>query len=289
MLSKSADVLLRANPADVDGFRFGRQAAWLLISESPPDESGRTRAESPREHITQGIQELLAAANWEGLANTADMVSGQYPFWLDAVRYLATALENLGETHQRIRNVVVRELAALLARAPNLPDLAFDDGKPFADDETKAWIAGTVLAGGGGGGGGGAARSPVDKAVADAKKLVAEGQLPGAMGLLSRAITQAVSPAQRFKGRLELAKICLDNGLVEIASAQLEGLEKLAEHHRLIDWEPQICTDLYSNLYRVRRDLSRMSDDPELRTKLSTCFERLCQLDAAEALRILQS
>ena len=53
MLSKSADVLLRANPADVDGFRFGRQAAWLLISESPPDESGRTRAESPREHITQ--------------------------------------------------------------------------------------------------------------------------------------------------------------------------------------------------------------------------------------------
>jgi type VI secretion system protein VasJ len=215
------------------------------------------------------------------------MVSTQYPFWLDAIRFLVTALENLGETHQRARNVVVRELAALLARAPNLPDLAFDDGKPFADDETKAWIASTVLAGGGGGGGP-VARTPVDKAVADAKKLALEGQIPGAMGLLTRAIAQASSPSQRFKGRLELAKICLDNGLAEIASAQLESLEKVADWHRLMDWEPQICTDLYSNLYRVRRDLSRMSDDPELRAKLSGSFERLCQLDAAEALRILQ-
>ena len=105
---------------------------------------------------------------------------------------------------------------------------------------------------------------------------------------LARPPTQAGIPSHRFKGRLEIAKLCLTAGQNEIALAQLEGLEKVAEQHRLIDWEPQLATDLYVHLYRIRR-MVYSTEDPEQKAKLAASFERLCQLDAGEAFKILQS
>jgi type VI secretion system protein VasJ len=162
----------------------------------------------------------------------------------------------------------------------------FTDGTPLANDETKQWITG--LASGGGGGGGGAGSSPIDKAISQAKQTASEGDLQGAMTQLSKAVAQATTPVQKFKGRLQLAKLCVEQNLTDIALAQLEGLEKVADHHRLIDWEPALATDLYLNLYSVRRTATDQND-PEQRAKLATAFERLCQLDAGQALKVFQS
>ena len=287
LFAKAADVMLQANEADPVGFRLGRLAAWLLVNEAPPNEDGRTQIPPPPPTLMPNVRELTDAMNWQGVANVADMGATESPYWLDGVRILVQALDMLGETHARARAVVVGELGALLARVPELLGLTFSDGSPFADDDTKAWIASTVQ-GGGGGGGGAPAAGPVDKVLVEAKQLASEGQLAPAVALMTRAIGQTAGAPLRFKARLELAKMCLDAGLPEIAGAELEGLERIAEQHRLIDWEPKLCTDLYAYLYRARRDASRNNDDPELRAKTATSFERLCQLDANEALRLLQ-
>jgi len=204
---------------------------------------------------------------------------------LDGTRYLALALENLGADYDAARNTVERETAALLARAPDLPKLKFANGVPFASEDTKAWASG--LAAGGGGGGG--AKSPVDKAIVEAAKLVLAEQLPQAVALLSRVANQVSSPAQKFRARLEIAKLCLQAQLLDVASAQLETLEKLADRHRLAAWDPALCADMYANLYRARKtQASAGIDDPELGKKLSHCFQRLCELDAAKALKATQ-
>ncbi len=146
----------------------------------------------------------------------------------------------------------MRELASMLGRAPGLHTLQFNDNTPLADDTTRAWIEDEVqkMGGSGGGGGGGGARagSPLDKAVAEAQNLLANEQLPEALTLIHKALNSVTKPVDRFRGRLEIAKLCLAAGQTGIARAQLDGLDKLAEHHRLSEWEPALCTDLYSAL-----------------------------------------
>ncbi len=284
LIGRAADVMLASEPAGADGFRLARAAAWLLVGGTPYNDGGATQLDGPREHVVSALNDLMNAGDWSGLLGTAQQLAGEYPLWLDPLRALATALENLGPDYAKARDVVVRETGALLARAPELPTLRFADGTPMASADTQAWAAGL-----GGGGGGGGAKSPVDKAVVDAEKLVASEQLPQAIALLSRVATQATAPAHRFKARLELGKLCLRMQLLDIARAQLEGLERLAEEHRLSAWDPELCAEMYASLYRVRKAQSQANyDDVELQKKTAQSFEKLCELDAAQAFRLMQ-
>ncbi|NUP96451.1 MAG: hypothetical protein HUU28_09830 [Planctomycetaceae bacterium] len=72
-----------------------------------------------------------------------------------------------------------------------------------------------------------------------------------------------------------------------IARAQLEELERIAEQHQLAGWQPDLCAELYGALYSCHRALNQGYEvAPEARLKEQSAFERLCQLDAAAALRI---
>jgi type VI secretion system protein VasJ len=293
LIHRAGDVMLGMNPASVDGFRLNRAASWLLIAGAPYNEGGQTQIEGPREHVVSGLAEMAAGGDWMGLMNAALQVGAEFPLWLDHVRYLATALENLGGDFEIAAKVIVAELGALLARAPELVDLSFVDGTPFANEETRAWAASASAKPAGGGAAsrssGGGGRSPVDKAVADADAAAAEGDVAKAIQVLARAVTQAQAPAHRFRARLELGKLCLRNSLFDIARAQLEGLERLAEDHRLAAWDPELCVEMYANLYRVRKAQSAQSyDDLELQKRVAQSFERLCELDAAQAYAVMQ-
>jgi type VI secretion system protein VasJ len=284
LIGRAADVMLASEPAGADGFRLARAAANLMIGGTPYNEGGGTQIDGPREHVVSALNDMVAGGDWQNLVTTAQQLASEHPLWLDAVRALTTALENLGPDYAKARDVVVRETAALLARAPELPTLRFADGTPMASADTQAWVAGL-----GGGGGGGGAKSPVDKAVADAEKLVLAEQLPQAITLLSRVASQATAPAHRFKARLELGKLCFKSQLLDIARAQLEGLERLAEEHRLAAWDPELCAEMYATLYRVRKAQSQANyEDVELQKKTAQSFEKLCELDAAQAFRVMQ-
>jgi type VI secretion system protein VasJ len=239
--------------------------------------------DGPGAHIVEGLTAMAAAGDWNNLATTAWQTSAQFPLWLDAIKLMVDAMENLGSDYDVARVVVARELAALIARAPEIVELKFADGTAFAGPDTKQWIS--TLAGGAGGGGG---RSPVDKAAVEAEKLAAEDKLPQAVAVLSRVATQSASPVYKFRARLEISKLCLKFGQLDIAKAQLEGLERVAEEHRLAAWDPELCAQMYANLYRVRRALTASIDDAELHKKVAQSLERLCELDAAEAFRLMQ-
>ncbi|NUO54953.1 MAG: type VI secretion system protein TssA [Polyangiaceae bacterium] len=284
VLGQASGVIFNADPVSADAYRLFCQSTWLLVAGDPYNEGGKTTIVGPGPNERQGLKDLAGAADWVGLANTAYGYVAQYPFWLDAVRALSMALEQQGEASAIARAVVDKEVAALVARAPNLPSLQFSDAMPFAEPDTQEWLK---AAGSGGGGGGGGSKSPVDRAVAEATKLAMEGNLPQAMSVLNKAGAQA-SPAQRFVARLEIAKLALQNQLLDMARAQLEALERTAEEHRLAAWDPVLCAELYANLYKARRAASQVTmDDPDLGKRTAQSFERLCELDAARAFQVM--
>ncbi|MFO0554570.1 MAG: type VI secretion system protein TssA [Polyangiaceae bacterium] len=282
-IGSASAAILAADPTSADGYWLARVAAWLTFQGTPPNDGGRLYFDGPYEHVSQSLTDLAAAQDWNGLLATASQIASEHPLYLDATRAIATALENLGGDYEKAKNAVLRETAALLGRAPELPTLMFANGVPTANDETKTWVGGL------GSGGGGGAKTPVDKAIAEAAKLVAAEQAPQAIGLLSRAAATVTSPAQKFKARLEIAKVALRGQFLDIARAQLEALERLAEAHRLSDWDPDICAEMYANLYRARRfQMGMAPDDQELTRKSAEAFQRLCELDAAQALKVMQ-
>jgi type VI secretion system protein VasJ len=283
LIARAADVFVAGSPAGADGYRLRLVAAWLMVGGLPYNEGGRTQIDGPYEHVVAALTDLATAQDWTNLLATASQVASDHPLFLDAARAMVKALEGLGPDYDAARQSVSREIAALLARAPGLQDLTFANGVAFAGADTKSWL-GSIASGGGGG-----ARSPVDKAIADAQKLLNEERGMDAIQLLSRAANQTSGGGPRFKARLEVAKVALRLQLVDVAKAQLESLERTADEHRLAAWDPELAADLYANVYRVQRSqLALGTDDGTLAKESGRTFQRVCELDAALALRLSQ-
>jgi type VI secretion system protein VasJ len=288
ILCRIGELLRGADPTDASAYRAYRMGLWLEIQKTPPAEDGVTLIEAPPADARAPLEARLAAEDWTGLIEAADAFAVDYPLWLDLQRYVATGLARLGA--EDARRSLLGEVASLLLRAEGLGSLLFKDGTPIADDETRAWIEGEVQKGPRGGAVHGAPRaaaSPLDQPIEEARALADNGQLPEAVARISKALGAAAKPVDRFRGRLEIAKLCLGGGQAAIACAQLDGLERLAERHHLDEWEPALSAELYAALYTAYRVMSQVEElTPEGRARLRSAFERLCQLDAEAALRV---
>lgn len=289
ILQRAGDALRAADPRDATGYRLMRAGIWLELGGDPyaPGGDGRTMLDPPMAHVRDALPSLLAAGSFADLLAAAEEIAANNVLWLDPHRYAAAALDALGEEYAAAKQAVLGEVAVLLRRAPNMPQMTFNDGTPLADDDTKAWIQAEVAAGGGGGGGPARPRSYVDKPLAEARKLLANEQPVDALAVLSKAALSAPSPVDRFRTKLALAQLCIELQQIVIARAQLEELERIAEHHRLVDWLPELCAEMYAGLYLCVRAMNQGYEvAPEAREKELRVFERLCQLDASAAFKL---
>lgn len=289
LLAKASNALFNTDMSSLDGYRLGLQSAWILIGSDPYNQNGQTSLAAPSADLRQGLGALTGRGDWGGVVNTAWQAVMDNPFWLDAARALAQGLGKIIPPQDGARAVVEREAAALLARAPSLATLRFSDGSALADGETQKWIQGLASDGGGGGGavaGASGDRSAIDRAAAEATKLASEGNLTQAMAVLGAA-ANTTSPVDRFRARLAIGKLALQQQIVDMARANLETLERTAEEHRLAVWDPALCAELHENLYRLRRIIANNGMDPEIGEKLNRTYERLCELDAARAYQVL--
>jgi type VI secretion system protein VasJ len=108
------------------------------------------------------------------------------------------------------------------------------------------------------------------------------------MALLEKAAAAAPTPVDRFRAKLAIAQICAQIQQFAIARAQLETLEQLIERHHLTAWQPDICAEAYGALFTCLRAMNQGYDaPPEARVKEAQAFERLCQLDAALAFKLM--
>ena len=272
---QAAAALREGGPVSAVAVRLLRVVRWDALDAPPPATDGATRLEAPPARRREALVGLAASDPALFLEHAEGaFASPPFHFWLDLQRLADGACAGLGAGYAGVRAALRDEAGRLLARLPGLPALAFRDGTPFADPATVAWAAGLAPADAGPGGAGPSA-SAGDEALAEARDLVAGGDLAGALDGLG-------APPDGRGGlvrRLQMAELCLLAGRADLAHDLLAALALTAERRDLGTWEPDLAADVYAGVVRA----ARQSGHAEA---AADALARLAAVDPARAARL---
>ena len=116
----AARVLRSSDSAHAWAYRLQRVGMWLPVEKLPPVEGGGTLLPPPPEEQRIRLEKLHAAGNPRELLSVAEEMTGQYLFWLDPHRHVASAMAQLGASFGEARDAVTREVMAFGARLPGV-------------------------------------------------------------------------------------------------------------------------------------------------------------------------
>ncbi|ASP35448.1 type VI secretion system protein TssA [Labrenzia sp. VG12] len=240
--SKAATAIRQQAPTDARGYYAARFALWGRVQELPPSNDGKTALPPPQKAKVTELAALKGAGNNEGLIKSAESAFVASPFWLDAQFHLASAMEAAGESYDAARRLVIGELSSFTKRFPNVSDLSFSDGTPFASVETKDWISAEVSSGGSGGGGGGS--SELDRAFSEAVQLALAGKTMAGLASLKTFLSARGSGRDWFQTQLKIGEFCLQFELIQPLFALLSSLRTIAAERDLAHWDPELAVAL---------------------------------------------
>jgi type VI secretion system protein VasJ len=290
LMVKMGQLLRAEKPENPMAYKLGRFGLWLELTQAPVVMNGNTLVPPPGAHIKTRLESLASSQDWLTLLNEADTNGSNFMLWLDPQRFVSTAMSALGALFLKAKEELLLQVALMLKKVPTLPTLKFADGSPYADAQTQMWVENEVkpvLASGDGGGGGGGVASVLDEPMKEARDHAMKGDLAKAIAVIGAAGESAPTPADRFRGKLAIAQLCLGAGQPEIARGQLEGLTEVIKRHDLTKWDPKLCADVYGALYSAHRGInSGPVVSPEAKAAEMVAFEQLCQLDAGTALKL---
>ncbi len=284
------------DPTNPLSYRLIRSLTWCEIDNPPPADNGKSRIPSPPNQLRDRLQSLIEQSAWKELVSQTESKVAEFPFWLDLHRMSETALASLGADYAKARQALKSELATLLIRLPDLIELEFSDGTPFASETTQNWISTDIL--------------PADnvesakdeKSVEVAtssdesdfpdeirtksRQLLQEGKLKDALSLVQEASRSASTQRQRFFIQLELVNLCLEAGQVKAALAHLEMLDDQIARFSLDTWEPQLASQVLQIYLRTLKRALKESKQPapELSRSADVVYSRLCKLDVLAGL-----
>lgn len=276
-----AKYLLAQDNKDVRGYRLMRAVHFGGLVSAPKDRI----IPGPPPQRRQFFENLTTSGNWPQLLTDAEAQFATTPLWLDMQRYVALAAKGQGPAFTAVHDAVVLEAVALHRRLPEVFELNFKDGTPFADGATRAWLSEVAGQFGGGGAAGRETGDSLAKAVDEARKLLAEAKGEQAVMRLSQTMDGSASRRQRFRAQLALANFCLDMNKLALATSLLEGLERVIDQYQLEDWEPELAAQVLGDLYNCLQR-ARPKPTPEEARRCADVFARLCRLDPALALRL---
>ncbi len=259
------------NPADPWAWKASRMSAWINVKGLPPAQGGRTMIPAPDSTVKPSLLACLSDGKLLEAATRAEDHFAGAIFWLDLQRIIANAFEGLGEDFAAVLEVVRAETKMLLVRLKGLDQLSFSDSTPFADAETRAWIASLNSKG----------RSKVPEDCGDdptrevldkANSRFLKKDVAGALDLISRAIREAPDGSMRLRLRLGQVDLLCRCERFGMASALAEELLDELDARGLESWDPSLAVRILlsardafigeggeDNLGKARRLAARIS------------------------------
>lgn len=218
-------------------------ARWGGLKE-PPSEAGVTRIPPPRSAAWNEIDALEQAdvAEAYGAASRLIFEAG-FQWSLDLQQRLAGLASALGD--EALQAQIRGQTQLLLERIPGIAALHYADGSPFAGEAARTWIQGlqsqslAVTA----------ADSPQEDFEQLARMAREEKDLTRAFALLDAS--PAVSARQRCRIDLLRAELCLGAKRAHVAYGLLMELKRRVEGMQVMDWDPEVSTQLYESLRRA--------------------------------------
>ena len=272
------DWWLSQNPADARALRLSRSLLWLAIEAPPPCDSEQitTLRGLPRDRVN-AFHDALRQGRPAELLVELEASLARAPFWLDGQHLAWQCAQALGS--EAAMQAVESELAILLRRLPDLENLRFHDGTPFAGPDTRAWIAERLRPAPSASPDATGARddAPWDAALREAQALLREDGLKAAAQHLRHGQRNAHGLRERAYWELGIARLCRQAGRHELARALLEALDQQLQAHDLERWEPGLAL-------AITRQLHGCYEQQGLRERKETLYRRLCRLDLDAAL-----
>lgn len=296
---RGAGVLRDTDRTDARPYRLVRSVRWDPMQQAPPNDGGQTRIQPPTSQRCDYLRGLLDEGDTATLVQQAEDSFQQPPFhfWLDLQRLLVRAMDAEGDTYAAARASITADIVQLVQRVPDLPDLTFADGTPFADASTRAWINDEVEAATSGGGG---PADAVAETIQAAQSTLASDGLPAALNELQHA---PVGDGRRSAFRVRLAKgqLCLRSDQSRLALPLLEALADDLDAAGAGDFDQTLTVDTWCALYRAcQSELDAMDRDqtnqtgedeqkqsPEterVRRRAQDTYRRICAIAPARAL-----
>ncbi|GAB5550345.1 MAG: hypothetical protein SangKO_101050 [Sandaracinaceae bacterium] len=275
-LVDAAKSLREASLSEPMSFTFVR-VGLALGATVPPAEGGQTKVPAPPDMVVKDFDAKLSAGDWEGLVKKAELTLAGKRYWLDMHRYAALALGNMGKEYAGARDAVLAGAALWVKLFPELLDLSFAGGLPFASDLTKDWLANEVAGGGGGGGGGGEAGEGAE-VLGKARSLAAGGKVDEALGALEGLAHSARSGRARFKARLAMAQSLSSGNTASAAEGIYDSLLAEIDAVRLEQWEPELAAECYRGHLACLRSMKK-ANDPVVAQQTALVYRRLCRVD----------
>ena len=278
-LLRLADIAAWFNDAGSNApmaFRLNRIAAWGGIDALPSAQDGQTPLPAPAQPVQDALRNLESTQANEELIRFAETQLPNFPFWLDLNRVAAQALGRLGAEHEPARREVCGQTAALLARLPDLAQLAFADGTPFAGGDTRMWLQSL-----GGGESAAPAADPLASAMGTARARAADGDLAAAAASLQQAIAQTGAPSARLRLRTLLCELLF----AERPGANIEAFAQAIladiDRHDLVAWDPPLALAGLAAAYPI------LARDENGKPRADALLARIAALDAKVAVQLV--
>lgn len=288
-IRNAARHLTESNIGNPAPYRWTRFIAWASLASLPPATDGKTMIPPPGHQVLADFHNLRETGKWEALVKLAETRLLQSVFWLDLNRFSWEGLGNMGDQYQETQNAVAQEMALLLHRFPELPQLSFSDGTPLADNDTRQWIGNIRF----GSGGGENPASLVDSAGSDAKRDAQDQAIQKAMALagkkmaeatqlLQQGLLKSTSPREKLHWRMALSEVLIRARKTGLAIPHLEDILDTLETYRLEEWDVTLAIKALKTAYAgFEADPNELS-----KQEASKILSRISRLSPVEALRL---
>lgn len=268
---------LRQQGQELQAAYFARALRWGGLS-SPPHEGGRTRVPAPRPTGRNELEKARAAGDWEEVLRISESLflepGGQFD--LDLQCAAAEGARALGR--HDFAELIAGQAALLVRRFPDLPRLAFDDGRPFASPATRQWLQERQ-----GGAERGAEKEGWEKTLAErmegAREALRRKRLEEGLAHLREC--PVTREKERFLLRLAQGRLCLEGGRPEVALPLLEELHAAIVARSLHLWDESVAMAVWTALLEVCRVLEGKRDD--LKKLTSEIQALVCRTDPGKA------
>lgn len=279
----------------LSGHRLMKSVRWDTLHQAPPqNQQGCTRLAPPRSDAKAQLKRLYLQQNWLELTEQADRLfaEGVNHFWLDVQWYLHQALSKSSAPWDGWAEVIASDLKQFLLRLPGLENLAWEDGTPFADEVTLAWIKQHILEeniqslnhmpvqG--------ASDDDNDSIFALEQEALTQADTEGVEAALAWLMSRPNIQTSRQKWLLQLvmARVAEQFARHDLALNLLRELDRSAEQMRLADWEPHSLFEVKARQLQLLRGKTQRNtpDKTELHHQMSELLAQLTRLDPVRAL-----
>ncbi len=284
-------------------FGLSRQMQWTNLVR-PVDNNGITLIEAPNKIIQGLIKDWFGNGNYDMLIarieNEFIKENSPFRYWFDAQKYLIDSLEKKGENYKSAAGDIKIQLALLLKKIPDLPELKFKDKQtPFADPDTINWLNNDVKVVLSSDGSGKSILPPIlgeDFEQVNKEYEIIIKDIPENFEKNLLKMQSDLNVEDRKKGkflrRLNLANYCFKLKEYDLARINLLELKDIIEKYNLAGWEYALCISVWQSLYLTNHEIISQTKDKDLAVELekeqNSLFHEIAKYDGILAIKLLK-